>query len=147
MARQKNALTEYYVGPVGEEATLRLAKWISSVTDDSDETTEEAAFYDGDGTPESDVVSVKKVYSFEGMYDAEDPAMAFIAAMELETGEARKVSFKQVRTDGTVLSGKATVTEPKLTGGDASEFAVFSCTIGWDAKPTVTSPIPETPQG
>lgn len=145
MARKKNALTEYFVGEwttPASEAALRLAKWISSVSDDSDESVEDSAFYDGDGTPESDVVSVKKSYSFEGMYDEEDPAMKFIAGLELETGEARKIAFKQKRTDGSTLSGRATVTEIKVTGGEASEYATFSCTIGWDAKPTVT---PATP--
>lgn len=144
--RKKNALTGYFVGPLGSEAELELAKWISSVTDDSDETTEETAFYDGDGTPESDVTSVKKSYTFEGIFDEEDPAMALIAEMELEVGEARKLQFKQVRTDGTTLSGKATVTEIKVTGGEASEFAPFNCTISWDSKPVVTVE-PATPQG
>lgn len=141
MARQKNALTEYYVGTwsdLATEADLRLAKWISSVTDDSDESTEDTAFYDGDGTPESDVVSVKKSYSFEGMYDETDPAMKFIASLELEVGEGRKIAFKQKRTNGDVLTGRATVTEIKVTGGEASEYATFSCKIAWDAKPKVT---------
>lgn len=144
MARQKNALTEYYVGEwttPASEATLRLAKWISSVSDDSDESVEDSAFYDGDGTPESDVVSIKKSYSFEGMYDENDPAMAFIAGLEFETGEGRKIAFKQVRTDGTTLTGRATITEIKVTGGEASEYAVFSCSIGWDTKPTITPPV------
>ncbi|MFJ7950336.1 phage tail tube protein [Lysinibacillus sp. NPDC096418] len=142
MSRQKNALTKYFVGPwtddATSEATLRLGKWISSVTDDSDESTEDTAFYDGDGTPESDVVSVKKSYSFEGMYDESVEAMKFIASLELETGESRKIAFKQERTDGSILEGRATVTEIKVTGGEASEYATFSCKIGWDAKPKVT---------
>lgn len=145
--RKKNALTQYFVGPKEEEATLQLGKWITDVTDDSDETTEDTAFYDGDGTPETDVTGVKKVYSFEGMYDETDAAMKFIADLELETGEARKISFKQVRTDGSALSGIATVTGIKTTGGAASDYAGFSCVIGWDAKPTIT-PAPEgTPVG
>ena len=141
MARQKNALTEYYVGTwsdLATEADLRLAKWISSVTDDSDESTEEQGFYDGDGTPESDVVSIKKSYSFEGMYDETDPAMKFIASLEFQTGEGRKIAFKQKRTNGDVLTGRATVTDIKLTGGEATEYATFSCTISWDTKPTIT---------
>lgn len=143
MARSKNALTEYYVGALvdGELETAtydRLARWVSSVTDDSEEEVEEQGFYDGDGTPESDVISVKKAYAFEGMFDAEDPAMAFIASLEFETGEGRKIAFKQVRTDGTELEGTATVTNPKVTGGEATEYATFECTIAWDAKPTAT---------
>ena len=147
MARKKNALTKYFVGPWTDDtstATQRLAKWISSVTDDSDESTEDSAFYDGDGTPESDVVSVKKSYSFEGMYDETDPAMKYIASLEFETGEGRNIAFKQERTDGSILEGRATVTEIKVTGGEASEYATFGCSISWDSKPKIT-PAPVTP--
>lgn len=143
MARKKNALTEYYVGAIpvddlGEPEYKKLAKWVSSVTDDSEEETEDMGFYDGDGTPETDVISVKKVYTFEGMYDEEDPAMKFIASLEFETGEARKIMFKQVRTNGDTLEGTATVTDIKVTGGEATEYATFECTIGWDKKPKIT---------
>jgi len=144
MARKKNALTEYYVGAIptdgGEPEYFRLAKWISTVTDDSDEETEDQGFYDGDGTPETDVISVKKTYTFEGFFDSDDPAMAFIASLEFETGEKRKIMFKQVRTDGTTLEGRATVTNIKVTGGEATEYATFECTIAWDKKPDITPP-------
>lgn len=143
MARKKNALTEYYVGAmptdgISEPEYFRLAKWVSTVTDDSEEETEDQGFYDGDGTPETDVISVKKTYTFEGFYDEEDPAMKFIAGLEFETGEARKIMFKQVRTNGDTLEGKATVSEIKVTGGEATEYATFECTIAWDKKPTIT---------
>lgn len=143
MARKKNALTEYYVGAmpidgISEPEYFRLAKWISNVEDDSDEETEDTGFYDGDGTPETDIISVKKAYSFEGFYDEEDPAMKFIAGLEFETGEKRKIMFKQVRTNGDTLEGKATVSEIKVTGGEATEYATFECTIAWDKKPTIT---------
>lgn len=142
MARKKNALTEYHVGsiPVAEGAAeyLRLAKWVSTVTDDSEEEVEDQAFYDGDGTPEDDVISVKKTYTFEGMYDEEDPAMKFVAGLEFETGEARKIMFKQVRTNSDTFEGKATLKEIKVTGGEASEYATFECAISWDRKPTIT---------
>src|SRR5690625_3679189 len=143
MAREKNALTKYYVADIpADEITdpdyLRLAKWVSNVTDDSDEETEDQGFYSGDGTPQSDVISVKKTYTFEGMYDDSDPAMKFIASKEFETGEGRKIMFKQVRTSGETLEGIATVTDIKVTGGDATEFATFECVISWDEKPTIT---------
>lgn len=143
MPRKKNALTEYYVGAIptdgiSEPEYFRLAKWVSTVTDDSEEETEDQGFYDGDGTPETDVISVKKTYAFEGFYDEEDPAMKFIAGLEFETGEARKIMFKQVRTNGDTLEGKATVSGIKVTGGEATEYATFECTIAWDKKPTIT---------
>lgn len=143
MARKKNALTEYYVAPIptdnNEPDWKRLAKWISTVNDDTDEETETTGFYDGDGTPSTDVVSVAKSYSFEGFYDEEDPAMQFIASLEFEVGDARKIMFKQVRTNGDVYEGVATVTGIKVTGGEATEYATFSCTIAWDKRPTKTT--------
>lgn len=142
MARKKNALTEYYVAEMVEDGMepeyFRLAKWISTVTDDSEEEVESTAYYDGDGTPEDDVISVKKTYTFEGTRDDEDPAQNLIAGLELEVGEKRKIMFKQERTNGDVLEGPATVKEIKVTGGEASEYAAFSCTISWDHKPEVT---------
>ena len=138
--REKNALTEYHIGKE-EETMLQLAKWIQVVEDESDEEVEEYAFYDGDGTPEQDVISVSKKYAFEGFYDNEDEAHRFIADLEFETGEGRKVWFKQVRTSGEVLEGKATVTEPVVTGGEASEYATLSFTVAWDNKPEITNEV------
>src|SRR5690625_7909384 len=98
LARFKNALTKYFVGELAEEeANLRIIKWIETVEDDSDEEVEDAAFYDGDGTPEEDVQSVKKKYTFEGFYDNEDPAHRFIADLEFETGEGRKIRSEERR--------------------------------------------------
>lgn len=145
MARKKNALTEYHVAELtdtGEPEYLRLAKWISTVNDDTDEETEDQGWYDGDGTPETDVISIKKNYTFEGLYDEENPAMKFIAGLEFETGEARKIMFKQVRTNGDELTGPATVTGVKVTGGEATEYATFECAIAWDRKPEITSGTP-----
>ena len=143
MARKKNALTEHYIAPMPENGQepdyLRIARWISNVEPSAEEETEETAYYDGDGTPETDVISVRMTWSFEGMYDDEDPAHKFIRSLEFETGEGRKVMYKQVRQDGTVLEGPATVTEPITTGGEASAYEQFSFTIAWDRKPDITT--------
>ena len=82
-AREKNAKREHYIAeytpgketaPTEDTEWLRLAKYISTIGDDSDEETDDTGFYDGDGTPETTVVSVSGTYTPEGMYDAEDPA-------------------------------------------------------------------------
>jgi len=142
MSRKKNALTKHFIGdmPVddAEPDYLRLAKWISDVSDDSDEEVEDQAFYDGDGTPEEDVMSVKKTWTFEGMFDEDDEAMQFVADKEFETGEGRKVMYKQERTNGDVLEGPATLKDIVVTGGEASEYAAFGCAISWDRKPEIT---------
>ena len=142
MPRKKNALTEHYIAPIPEDGQepeyMRVARWISNVEPSPEEETEETAYYDGDGTPETDVISVRMTWSFEGMYDDDDPAHKFIRSLEFETGEGRKVMYKQVRQDGTVLEGKATVTELVVTGGEASAFEQLSFTIAWDRKPEIT---------
>jgi len=142
MARKKNALTEHYVAPIPESGQepdyLRVARWISNVEPSPEEETEDQAYYDGDGTPETDVISVKTTWAFEGMYDDEDPAHQFLRTLEFETGEGRKVMYKQVRQDGAVLEGKATITELVVTGGEASAFEQLSFTIAWDRKPEIT---------
>ena len=78
MARRKNALRVHEIAPFdpaqpnqepAKEAWLKLAKYIETVSDESDEETDDTGFYDGDGTPEETVTSVVGGYSFEGNYD------------------------------------------------------------------------------
>ncbi len=141
MARTKNALTEHYIANLvkdTEEAEwLRLSKWISNVGDESDEEVEDYAFYDGDGTKESDVISVKKNHPVEGMYDDSDEAHKLIREKEFETGEGRKILYKQVRTNGDEYVAPATLLDIVTTGGDAVEYAPLTCTISWDRKPEI----------
>ena len=143
MARKKNALTEHHVAPIPTDGITepeykRLAKYISNVEDEADEEVEDIGYYDGDGTPESDVMSVKKSYRCEGLYADEDEAMKFIAGLEFEAGEGRKIMYKQVRSNGDIYEGRATVTDIVTTGGEATEYATFGYTISWDEKPEIT---------
>lgn len=143
MTRTKNAITEHWIAlPDEEPEWLRLSKWISSVGDDPEEETEDQVFYDGDGTPETDVVSVKKSHPVEGMYSDSDPAHKLIRSLEFETGEGRKVMYKQVRANGDELIGPATITDIVTTGGEASDYAPLNCTITWNKKPEITEATP-----
>jgi len=81
MARQKNALRKHYVAVFNpanpttapQKADYKLlAKYIKTVNDETDEDTDDIAYYDGDGTPEEVVVSVKAGFSFEGSLVAEE---------------------------------------------------------------------------
>ncbi len=53
MARIKNAKTKYFVAEIvdgaGEPVWKRLSKWITNVSDDGSDNTEEQGDYDGDG--------------------------------------------------------------------------------------------------
>lgn len=142
MVRFKNALTKYFIAPMpvgeAEPTYLRFAKWITEVTDDTDETVDSQAYYDGDGTEEDDVTAIKVQYAFAGTYDKADLAHALIASLKLKTGEARKIMLKVEHADGTIYEGQATVTAIKVTGGAASDFEPIECTIAFNSTPTET---------
>lgn len=145
MPKQKNALRKHYVAPWNplqpttepDKAAYKwLADGVTTAEVENDEETDDVAYYNGDGTPETVVTSVKYGYTFEGDYIKEDAAQALIAAMRFKTGDERKVWFKVVDPDGrTQLSGVATVSEIKIGGGEAAEFEAFECTISWNAVP------------
>lgn len=155
MARNKNALRGHFVAPYDpltpdtpptEAEWLELAKWISSIGDDTQEETEDTAFYDGDGTPESDIISVAGAYTPEGFYDPEDPAQALIAGLKYKTGDGRKIWHKVVSADGKKeWVGRATVSAIVAGAGDASAYETFSCNIRFDQLPEetdISAPLP-----
>ena len=142
MAREKNALRGHFVQAYvpGVEAPtevwLELAKYISSISDDTSEETEDTAFYDSDGTRETSVISVAGAYSIEGQYDPTDAAQELIAGMKYKIGEGRKVHHKIVSAVGTKQwVGRATVTGIVAGSGDASAYETFSCNIRFDSIP------------
>lgn len=143
MSRLKNALRGHFIGAVSADdptkeptAWLELAKWISSVGDETDEQTDDTGFYDGDGTPETTVTGVSGAYSFEGFFDGEDPAQALIAGMKYKIGDDRKVWHKVVNADGKKqYVGIATVSDIVAGGGEATDYEEFSCTITYNQIP------------
>ncbi|AAU85093.1 major tail protein [Bacillus phage BCASJ1c] len=142
MARLKNAERQHFVQAYepgqdepGED-WLELAKYISTIGDDTNEETEDEAFYDGDGTPETTVISVAQGYTPEGYYDPEDPAQALIAGLKYKTGDGRKIWHRVVRSDGKKeWVGRATVSSIVAGAGDASAYETFSCNIRFDRIP------------
>lgn len=147
MARYKNALRGHFIAPVTdpkvepEKSTyLELAKWIEDIADDTDEATTSVAYYDGDGTEETTVTSVKGSYTFKGTYDKEDPAMKHIAGLKYKLGNERLVWHKIVDADGKNQAvGIATVSDIKAGSGAAAEYEEFSCKISYNSLPKVSA--------
>jgi len=146
MGRHKNALREHYIAPFVDRETLPeeadymyLAKYISDITDATDEETDDTGFYDGDGTVETTVTGVSIGYTFSGFFDPTDPAQAFIAAMRRLTGSGRRVWHKIISSDGsTIWEGWATVTDITAGAGAATDDEEFECTITFNQIPTET---------
>lgn len=147
MARYKNALRGHFIAPVTdpkvepEKSTyLELAKWIEDIADDTDEQTTSAAYYDGDGTEETTVASVKGTYTFKGTYDKEDPAMKYVAGLKYKLGNERLVWHKVVDADGKNQAvGIATVSDIKAGSGAAAEYEEFSCKISYNSLPKISA--------
>lgn len=147
MTRYKNALRGHFIAPVTDpkvepekSAYLELAKWIEDIADDTDEATTSVAYYDGDGTEETTVTSVKGSYTFKGTYDKEDPAMKHIAGLKYKLGNERLVWHKIVDADGKNQAvGIATVSDIKAGSGAAAEYEEFSCKISYNSLPKISA--------
>lgn len=147
MARQKNALRGHFIAPVTDPKTepdkaayKELAKWVEDVDDDTDEATTSVAYYDGDGTEETTVTSVKGSYTFKGTYDNEDEAMALVAGLKYKLGNDRLVWHKVVDSDGKNQHvGIATVSGIKAGSGAAANYEEFACKISYNSLPKTTA--------
>lgn len=152
----KNALNLYYFAPLDdtfdasngyatfpEENFMRIGRYITNVSNDTDENVEEVAYLDGDGTEESEVISVKMGYTYEGEYLNDDAFMKHCRDVETLNGVDRKGVFKVVlmEDDGTghkpslTYIGPSTLSSIKTTGGDASAYEEFGVSITFDRKP------------
>lgn len=148
MARKKNALRLHEIAELDTTdpkkvptTWLPLAKWISEITDDTDESSEETGYYDGDGTPTTDIVSIAEKWTVTGMYDAKDAAQALVASKKRSLGEERKVWHRITQTDGKVFQEIATLSEIKAGTGEATAYEEFSCILNFDQIPKeVTTP-------
>lgn len=146
MPRMKNALRGHFIQAYEpsqvEPATedwLELAEYITDITDDTNEETEDIAYYSGDGTPETEVTSVAMGYNVEGTYDSDNAAQAHIASLRFKLGQGRKVWHRVVTADGKEeYVGRATVSNIVAGSGNAAEYEAFSCTIRFDQLPKVT---------
>lgn len=145
MVRNKNAKRKHEIAPFDpknptkvpdEGAWKRLARYITTIEDETDEETDDTGYYDGDGNPEETVLSVVGGYSFEGDYDAENEAQAMIAAMKYKTGEARRVWHRVTESDNKkTYTQVANVSGIKAGSGDATDYEEFACTLKWVKEP------------
>ena len=147
MVRNQNALRGHFIAPVTDPKTepdktayKELAKWIEDVDDDTDEATTSVAYYDGDGTEETTVTSVKGSYTFKGTYDNADEAMALVAGLKYKLGNDRLVWHKVVDSDGKNQHvGIATVSGIKAGSGAAANYEEFACKISYNSLPKTTA--------
>lgn len=136
MARLKNAkrqhlVADYKSNEIPEESEFHpIARWITEINDASEEGTEEFGYYDGDGTPQLEVLSYREGYEVTGTYDSEDPAQALIASKKRKLGQDRYVWHKIISADGnSEVIGVATASAIVAGAGEATSYEEFSCTL------------------
>ncbi|MGT2834017.1 phage tail tube protein [Streptococcus hyointestinalis] len=146
MKKMKNALRKHYIAPYDpehpdtvpeESAYLWIAKGVKESAPENDEDTDDAAYFDGDGTPEEIVISKKRGRSFEGHRDYGDAAQNYVADLEDAIGDELLCWYKEVQADGKQLKeGPARLSEIEIGDGEASEFESIKFKITWIKKPT-----------
>jgi len=143
--RNKNAKRQHFIAPYDGNpdvpATgefLALAKFITEITDSSDDQTDEFADYAGDGTVQTEVTGIQESWNISGTYDATDAAQSLIAGMKRESGINRKVWHMIIDSNNTEeVVGVATALNIIAGSGSADEHEEFSCTLQYDQRPTV----------
>ena len=143
--RNKNAKRQHFIAPYDGNpdvpATgefLALAKFITEITDSSDDQTDEFADYAGDGTVQTEVTGIQESWNISGTYDATDAAQSLIAGMKRESGNNRKVWHMIIDSNNTEeVVGVATALNIIAGSGSADEHEEFSCTLQYDQRPTV----------
>lgn len=136
MGRQKNAdrqhlIADYNGGEVPEDSEFHaLAQWITEITDASEEGTEEFGYYDGDGTPQIEVLTYREGYEVTGTYDPTNEAQSLVASKKRTLGTDRYVWHKIISADGnSEVIGVATLSGIVAGAGEATAYEEFKCTI------------------
>lgn len=115
-----------------------LSRGITEIAPSPNESTEDKDYYDGYGTPTTDVTSTQIQYEVTGDRCYGDPAQDFIASRALETGDGRKTQFRHTSPNGDTIEGDCTLLNltPNSGQGGASALGAFSCTIATAGAPT-----------
>lgn len=117
-----------------------LSRGITEIAPSPNESTEDKDYYDGYGTPTTDVTSTQIQYEVTGDRCYGDPAQDFIASRALETGDGRKTQFRHTSPNGDVIEGDCTLLNltPNSGQGEASALGAFTCTIATAGSPKFT---------
>ena len=117
-----------------------LSRGITEIAPSPNESTEDKDYYDGYGTPPTDVTSTQIKYEVTGDRCYGDPAQDFIASRALETGGGRKTQFRHTSPNGDTIEGACTLLNlpPNSGQGAASALGAFTCTIATAGSPKYT---------
>lgn len=153
MPKIKNALRKHYLAPWDPEKAdvlptaeqyLWIAKGIKESAPENEEEDDDVAYFDGDGTKETFIISKSRGRSFEGHRDYSDAAQNFVVSKEDEVGDDLVVWYKEITADGkTQKEGLARLSEIEVGDGEASELETIKFKIAWTRKPKASQVVTE----
>lgn len=147
--KNKNAIRQHFVAKytegqampeVGADDWKALAKNITSISDETEDKTDTAGDYAGDGNEVEILTGRSEAWKFEGSYDPEDDAQKLIAGMKRTTTDKERLLWHMIiETNGDVVTGLAKALEIIAGGGDATEYEEISGKLAFTQTPQVTS--------
>lgn len=133
-----NFKNKYSIKTAGDEFAP-VAAGIENADPEFEDEVDDTTYYDGEGFGSDDVTGVKAKLTFSGHRKVGDAAQDYIAGLAFEVGEGRKTEFKWEQTNGVMVEGPVTVSDIKVTGGDANEKSEFEFSVTFAGKPEVTT--------
>lgn len=117
----------------------QIAAGIEQVTPNPNDTTDNTAYYDGDGFASTDVTGKNYSLDFSGNRKEGDAAQDYIASKELLTGEDVKTLLRWTKTDGTEIIAQVTLSSIVTSGGNANAKQTFSFTANFNGAPVINT--------
>lgn len=115
-----------------------LAAGINSITPAAADTTDETAYWDGEGFTESEVTGKNVTFALAGHRVIGDPAQDYVAENFLSIGDKLRTVARWTDPAGNVVEAVATLTSIVPFGGNANEKQTFSFTLALNGKPKYT---------
>lgn len=124
---------------ISKATWAKVAAGINNFTPNTNETTVNDEYYDGEGFGTSDITSKRLALTLAGHRLEGDPAQDYIAKHLLDIGDQVKTLFRWTQVDGTVVQGVVTMGNLVTSGGAPGAKQTFSCVLTFNGKPSVTT--------
>jgi len=116
----------------------KLCKGIESMEFNVNEQNQQYFFLCGEGFAHNETTGAAPEIAVSGRRIVGDAAQDYIASKQFALGTARNSSVK-ITAEGKVITCDCTIGDVRTFGGATTDVNVFSCTIRFNGKPTVTT--------
>jgi hypothetical protein len=122
----------------GTTSWAAVAAMVKSITPATNEVSDDAQYYDGEGFAETEVTGAQFTLSVTSDRKYGDPAQDFVLGKIFELGCNRKTQARWTNAKGDVKLGACTIANIVPPGGDAASKGEWSFDIRFNKKPTPT---------